>query len=52
MIVSAPDATVSPVLPLTVPSVAEIVVVPVDSAVASPDALTNATAVFDDAHVT
>jgi hypothetical protein len=52
VIVSGPAATVSPVLPLTDPSVAEIVVVPVATAVARPPAATVATAVFDDAKVT
>ena len=42
----------SVVLPLTAPSVAEIVVVPALTAVASPAAFTVATAVLDDAHVT
>src|SRR5262245_48443633 len=44
--------TVSPVLPLTAPSVAEMVAVPVAAAVASPVALIVAAAVFEDAHVT
>jgi hypothetical protein len=50
---SPPGAgTVSVVLPLTAPSVAEIVVVPALTAVASPAALIVALAVFDEAHVT
>ena len=52
MIVSGPGETVSPVLPLTELSVAEMVVVPVATAVASPPALIDAAAVFEDAHVT
>src|SRR5215468_12491874 len=50
--VSGPAATVSPVLPLTAPSVAEMVVVPVATAVASPVELIVAAAVFEDAQVT
>src|SRR5262249_12498645 len=52
VIVSGPAATVSPVLPLTEPSVAEIVVLPVVTAVATPPELTVATLVFEEAHVT
>jgi hypothetical protein len=44
--------TVSAVLPLMLPSVAEIVVVPTPVPVASPDALIVATDVPEDAHVT
>jgi len=40
------------VLPLTELSVAEIVVVPVATAVANPPAFTDATPVFDDTHAT
>src|SRR5262249_1776426 len=42
----------SPVLPLTAPSVAEIVVLPAATAVASPVESIVAAAVFEDAHVT
>jgi hypothetical protein len=52
VIVSDPATTLSPVLPLTAPSVAEIVAVPVATPVASPPALTVATPVLDDPHVT
>ena len=52
VIVSGPGVTVSPVLPLTAPSVAEMVVLPAAAAVASPAALIVAAAVFEDAHVT
>ena len=52
VIVSGPATTVSPVLPLTELSVAEIVVVPVATVVASPPAFTDATPVFDDTHAT
>jgi hypothetical protein len=52
VIVSPPDGTVSTVLPLTAPSVAEIVVVPPATAVASPAALMVATALLDEAQVT
>ena len=44
--------TVSVVPPLTLPSAADIVVVPADTPVANPLALTVATAVFDEVHVT
>src|SRR5262245_22434366 len=47
-----PAPTVSPVLPLTAPSVAEIVVVPGATAVATQSALIVAATVFEDAHVT
>src|SRR5262245_63998398 len=51
--VSGPGGdTVSPVLPLTAPCVAEMVVVPELAADASPPLLMVATAVFVDAHVT
>ena len=50
--VNGPAATVRPVLPLTDPRVAEIVVVPVETAVARPPVVTVATAVVDDAKVT
>src|SRR5262252_3578707 len=50
--VSGPGVTVSPVLPLTAPSVAEMVVAPAATAVASPAGLIVATAVADDANVT
>jgi hypothetical protein len=49
--VSAADATVSVVLPTTVPEVAEMVVVPVATAVARPPAAMVAVAVLDDAQV-
>src|SRR5262245_48531284 len=53
VIVNAPPAgTPSVVFPLTPPDVAEIVVVPTLTAVASPAALIVATPEFDDAHVT
>jgi len=51
VIVSGPEATVSPVLLVTEPSDAEMVVLPVASAVARPEAFTTAIAVFDDVHV-
>src|SRR6516165_3081388 len=50
--VTGPDVTVSPVLPLTAPNVAEMVVVPAAAAVANPVELIVAAAVFEDAHVT
>ena len=50
--VSGPGVTVSPVLPLTDPSVAEMVVLPAATAVTSPAGLIVAVAVFEDAHVT
>src|SRR5262249_5931635 len=46
--VRAPAATVTPVLPLTAPSVAVIVVVPGPTALARPPAVTVAAAVFDE----
>src|SRR5262249_50680879 len=52
VMVSGPGVTVSPVLPLTAPSVAEIVVVPAATPVASPVELIVAAAVLEDAHVT
>ena len=52
LMVKGPAATVRPVLPLTDPRVAVIVVVPVETAVASPPVVTVATAVADDAKVT
>ena len=52
MIASGPAATVSPVLPMIEPSVAEIVAVPVVSAEASPAVLITATSVLEDAQVT
>src|SRR4029077_20846011 len=50
--VSGPGVTVSPVLPLTDPSVARMVVVPVAIPVATPVELIVVAAVFADAHVT
>src|SRR5262249_10556882 len=52
VMVSGPGVTVSPVLPLTDPSVARMVVVPAATAVASPVESIVAAAVFEDAHVT
>jgi hypothetical protein len=49
---SAADCTVSVAFPVTVPEVAETVVVPTATAVASPLAAIVAVAVLDDAHVT
>src|SRR5262245_50740724 len=52
MMASGPDCTVSPVLPLTEPSAAVMVVPPASPAVPTPAALIVATAVFDDVQVT
>ena len=52
VIVTGAAVTVSPVLPLTDPSVAEMVVLPAAIAVARPVESIVAAAVFEDAHVT